>query len=387
VRALIVEEVSSRSTLAAARALHAAGWTVGIGSPARTGLATSSRSSSYWHQIPAPSDGLERFLDAVAAAVDAGSYEVVFGAGDAELLALSVGRDALPTCVPYPPHSAVLRALDKVQLARAAEITGIPTPASYDVNEETLARVHGPMIMKARLHADPERIGAPTRIETRIVKNGVEAERRAVEISAMGGHPLLQRLLVGQLIECAVLVTGDGRTVARAQQVAERLWPPEAGISARAHTVPVDPALAARIDGLMAELGWSGLAQLQFLLTPEGESSLIDLNPRFYGSLALAVAAGVNLPALWARLATGGTVPYGLEARPGVRYHWLEGDLRSVLIARPGCPARELLDCLRYARSAVHSIWRLDDPLPAIRHAGALFARAARKGLASCLPS
>jgi predicted ATP-grasp superfamily ATP-dependent carboligase len=108
---------------------------------------------------------------------------------------------------------------------------------------------------------------------------------------------------------------------------------------------------------------------------------LIDLNGRFYGSLALAVAAGVNLPALWAALATGRAVGRGFEARPGVRYQWLEGDLRSVFLARDSHPLRDTLGCFCFARGAVHSVWRKEDPLPAIRHIRVLLGRAARKVL------
>jgi predicted ATP-grasp superfamily ATP-dependent carboligase len=380
-RAMIVEEGSVRASLAAVRALHEAGWEVGIGSPTRTGLAASSRSASRWHYVPALSDGRGRFLEAVATAGRTGRYEVVFAAGDAELLALSSDRQALPMRVPYAPHATVLRALDKLQLAQAAGAVGIATPLMHAATSERLARIDRPMVVKARMHAAPGRKGVPTRIETRIVRTSAEAEQRAGEIRAAGGEPILQERLTGQLVEYVVLLDRDARVVARVQQLAERIWPPEAGISARAHTMAVDRELAERVEALMAELGWSGLAQLQFLLTPDGRLRLIDLNGRFYGSLALAVAAGVNLPALWAALATGRAVGRGFEARPGVRYQWLEGDLRSVFLARDSHPLRDTLGCFCFARGAVHSVWRKEDPLPAIRHIRVLLGRAARKVL------
>ncbi len=77
------------------------------------------------------------------------------------------------------------------------------------------------------------------------------------------------------------------------------------GASCRAVTVPVDPDLSARAAALFRVLGWFGLAELQFLVPAAGPARLIDLNGRFYGSLALAVRAGANLPASWAALATG----------------------------------------------------------------------------------
>jgi predicted ATP-grasp superfamily ATP-dependent carboligase len=57
------------------------------------------------------------------------------------------------------------------------------------------------------------------------------------------------------------------------------------------------PAGVAR---LLADLGWSGVANVQFVRAPGGRPRLIDLNGRLYGSLALAYATGVNVPDLWA---------------------------------------------------------------------------------------
>ena len=52
-------------------------------------------------------------------------------------------------------------------------------------------------------------------------------------------------------------------------------------------------------------MGFGGLAQLQFVQAPGGAPALIDVNPRFYGSLPLALACGVNLPDAWHALVSG----------------------------------------------------------------------------------
>ena len=145
-----------------------------------------------------------------------------------------------------------------------------------------------------------------------------------------------------------MLVDRAGSVVARLQQEAEGTWPPHVGASVRARTVPVDEELAAGIDALVRELGWFGLAELQLLAPAGGRPRLIDLNGRFYGSLALALAAGVNLPAIWAALATGRPAPPVTPAALEVRYHWLEGDLRRSRREHTG----GLVDSFRYGRGA-----------------------------------
>jgi predicted ATP-grasp superfamily ATP-dependent carboligase len=176
----------------------------------------------------------------------------------------------------------------------------------------------------------------------------------------------VQEFLDGRLMAYAAVTTTGGRqAVAQSMQGASRVWPPGAGASSRAVSVPVDPELAGRAANLLAALGWFGLAELQFLLPADGIPRLIDLNGRFYGSLALAVRAGANLPAAWAALATGRDVE-PVTAAAGVRYCWWEGDLRRALLERRGGLARDLAGTLRAGVGAAHSIGRWRDPAPAL---------------------
>ena len=62
-----------RGTIAAARALHEDGWTIGVGSPVR-GIAGSSRTCSRWHRLPAPENGVAEYIAAIRAAVVSGGY-------------------------------------------------------------------------------------------------------------------------------------------------------------------------------------------------------------------------------------------------------------------------------------------------------------------------
>ena len=93
VRVLIVESGFTRGALAACRSLAGAGWTVGIGSPDKYGLAASSRHADRWHEVPPVEQDLDTFLRATEAAVIEGAYEAVFCSEDAQALGLSFGRE------------------------------------------------------------------------------------------------------------------------------------------------------------------------------------------------------------------------------------------------------------------------------------------------------
>ena len=170
-----------------------------------------------------------------------------------------------------------------------------------------------------------------------------------------------------------LLLDRDGHAIARAQQVAEQTYPRGAGVDARSRTVPIDEELAAKTMALLTDLGWFGLAHLEFLVPEGGQPRLIDFNGRIYGSLALAMAAGVNFPALWAQLAMGHPVERPLDAAPDIRYQWFAGDLRGALTERSR--GSEALEAFRSARGSVHSVGSVRDPRPALRFVRLMLGR------------
>ena len=358
-RALIVEDGFQRGSLAGCRALGRAGWEVGIGSPEK-GFASSSRFARAWHEVPPPEEETSRFVAGVRRAVEAGGYELVFGAGDGEVIALSAARDELGAIFPYGPHEDVVRAFDKVALSEAAQRVGLAVPQSASPEE-------APVVVKPRRTTVHDPQGGQLRLRAKIKQTPEEASERVAYLDSVGADPLVQRYVEGDLVAQIAVTDRDSRVVAAVQQRASSMTP--RGGTARGETEALDASLAERVAALLAEINWFGIAQVQFVVPRGGEPVLIDLNGRFYGSMALALAAGVNLPAIWAALATGRPLPVIESPRIGVRYHWLESDLRR---------GHGIAGSLRYAVGARHGLWDGRDPGPALRHAGRLAGRLLR---------
>ena len=349
-RALIVEDGWQRGALAASRSLGRAGWDVGIGSP-RPGFAAASRFSAAWHEVPPPEEDPDAFLAAVRRA---GDYDLVFGAGDGEVLVLSERRDEVDAAVPYGPHEGVARAFDKVALAEAAERAELQVPRAGEA----------PLVVKPRHTTVRAADGSPLRLRAEVATTSEEAAARVEYLESVGAEAVIEAYIEGDLVAYVALADRESRVLAGLQQRASVVSP--GGGSVRAETVAVDPVLEEKVTALLTDLAWFGIAQVQFQQPPQGEPVLIDLNGRFYGSMALALAAGVDLPALWADLALGRPV-HPVQAKIGVRYHSLEPDLR-----------RRSMGSLPYAVGAAHGLWDLSDPRPALEHAGRLVRRLRR---------
>ena len=372
-RALLLDAGDGAAALGAARALHAAGWTVGLGTPVRA-LLHRSRAVAAQHRVPWPASGTSRAMAAIDAAVEGSGYDVVLPCGD-DWVALLDDPDAPRAWSPYRRGGAARRCLDKLEVARAATAVGLRTPRTVPADDAALARWQGPAVVKARSHWLPDHADPSRRLEAVRVRRAADARSFVDSAVAAGGAAVLQEPVDGRLVAVVGLVR-HGRFVQVAQQRADLVWPQPMGITARARTVPPDPTLVRRAGALAGELGYEGLLQVQVLEPTDGSPPLvIDCNPRCYGSISLAGAAGLDMVAAWASWAATGREPRQAQARAGVGYVWTEGALRATLAARRVRPddappaSSRLLRLLRLLPDLVtstHPRWTLRDPLPAV---------------------
>lgn len=363
-------------SLAAVRALRAAGHEVWAAASSRRAYAARSRAATGLVLLPDSGRDPEGFTAGLAAAIRRLGLDLVIPGTERDLIAISRDRERLmPAAEGTPELERVLRITDKVVVYGLAREVGIQIPATTVVGEDGTGGLEEferrlPVMMKP---LRSERIGE----NGTLVHGNAQLIRSSEQLRRLCGgvQPdqwLLQTRLDGQLGAICGLAWG-GELVTALHQRAERVWPPEAGVSAYAQTVEADKALEARVERLLRSLEWSGIFQAQFIHTPDGPQ-LIDLNPRLYGSLALATAAGANLPALLAKLGAGHSVecpPY----RVGVRYRAEELDPRALFhLARGGRPLAALRGAVP-RRNTTHAVMRLTDPLPGLTSIGKVAVR------------
>jgi len=171
--------------------------------------------------------------------------------------------------------------------------------------------------------------------------------------------------------------TGDG-IVAFVVARYLRTFPPEAGNVAFAETVVPPDGLRDRVDALMGELGWEGIFELELMRGDDGRFHAIDVNPRLYGSLALATRAGAPLAVILCDWILGRpTAP--VTARAGVRYRWEDADLRHALAQLRQGRVRAAASALAPRRDVAHAHFRLSDPGPLAARFVSLGRRAVRR--------
>jgi hypothetical protein len=281
--------------------------------------------------------------DAVRAELGSGEYLGVMPASDAALVALGC------------PGASFL---DKVELGAARACCRPPTvPAEVFPSADRLRERGGELTFPVVVKPAGVEVGRPKLAAVRL-----DDARDLTSLPADSGRLLVQPVVAGPMMAVAGVVWG-GRLVAAVHQRYERTWPVACGTASSAVTIEPDVELERRLTRLLR--GFDGIFQAQFV-----GGRLIDLNPRVYGSLPLAVAASVNLPAIVCTLASGtsGASHPEVRGRAGVRYRWLEGDLRHLIHAvrhRSLAPS-EALAALRPRLGTAHSVTSLRDPGPVV---------------------
>lgn len=351
--------------IAAARGLSVHGYRVVVvaARPPVAGLWT--RAAAACHVVSDPLRDPRMFTAQVAEFAVAQRVDVVLPGCDASLRALSEHRVLLEGVVAhgFPSRGTVQRSLDKLGLARAAQTAGMASPETDVCRDAESARLAArrfgfPVIVKPRLSL----VDRGDRLEQQGGRVAT-TERELTELLARLGEPVLVQprtrgttYSLGGVAAAAGLL---GTSFARY----ERTWPAGAGNVTFAQTQHSPSSLLSKIEALVADLGWCGVFELEFVRGEDGIFHPIDFNPRIYGSLALAVSAGANLPAIWCdHLLDRRHAP--VQARAGYRYRWEDGDVRHVgrflRDGRPGFAAA----VLRPRRKTVHAYFSLRDPAP-----------------------
>lgn len=334
----LVADAQLPNAVAGIRALGRAGVRV-------QALGASRAAAGRWSRYAA-----ERVRDELAAVVRPAAPIAVYPCQETtidEVLRLAPDCGAV---LPWDPASLVpLR--EKRRLPELAASHDLEAPATFfdgAAAELAGAALPLPAVVKP---------AGPVGVLRSAVAVDSDGELAAVAARLPAAEPLLvQEAVRGRLLSLALVLDRDGRVVARFQEEVDRTWPSEAGSFAATTSVPPDDDLVDRARSLLAAAGHWGLAQLD-LVRRGGATVLLDVNPRFYACMPLALACGVNLPAAWHAVVSGERPPAPAPYPAGRRYRWLEGDLYAARHGEGGRLAR------RGRRADAGAFWAADDPL------------------------
>jgi len=380
---ILVLDGEQRSALAATRSLGRAGHEVHVAAADPRSLSTASRHCARGVTAPDPAGDPAAYRDFLSVVTAEGAFDVLLPMTDLSIPFALELRDRRPDLVlPIPPAEAYRRASDKVELLRLAAEAGVPVPpqvevagpgAAADSPETAAALAPGlrfPVVVKPGRSA-VEGSTDTARFRVSVAEDPATLSRDLSALDPRAFPVLLQERIQGPGLGAFALFW-EGEPMAWFAHRRLREKPPTGGVSVYRESIPLRDDLRDYATRLLSDLGWSGVAMVEF---KEDEATgipyLMEINGRFWGSLQLAVDAGVDFPALLVELALGGRPAPRDAYRTGVRSRWLWGEVdHLVALARHGQELRRThpeLPSLARALARVALPWRPGDRFEVLR--------------------
>lgn len=390
---VLVTDGEHRAALAVVRSLGHAGYDPIVVSPRRRPLAGASRHARAVRIAPDPLSAPVAFVDALRRIAKLEDVRVLIPTTEAAALAVLGARDKFPEIViPLPDFRTFSRLCDKDDVLRTAAHMGINVPAQVVIADRSegerldLDRLTYPVVLKPSRSIGAEN-GHKVRQGVSYAANADALRSKLRALSAAAYPLLLQQRIVGHGVGIFVLRWNE-RIIASFSHQRLREKPPAGGVSVYAESIDADPGLLKQSVELLSAFDWNGAAMVEYKIeTTTGTPFLMEVNGRFWGSLQLAVDAGVDFPALLVRAALGETVNAVRDYQIGTRTRWWWGDVDHVL-ARVrhrredlalGTDAPTTWQTLRsffnWRRADRSEILRWDDPRPFLRESLQWFSR------------
>ncbi|MEK6621526.1 MAG: ATP-grasp domain-containing protein [Planctomycetota bacterium] len=364
-RVLILDGMWNKS-LAAVRSFGAKGFYVTVGERTRFATAIFSKYCNRKLIYSSPATSPDAFLKDLEGELRRERYDVVFPMEFSTQLLLTdvANRPWIEryTRLPFADAHIAKKAHDKAFIMHYAKERGVDVPTTFFVNEidqlEKLSQeITYPALIKPRNSSGSRGI--------QYVEKRDDLTMLYLEAHKQYPFPIIQEYLPdgGEVYGVGLLLNFQSEVKASFVYKRIRSNPVRGGPSTLRESVRREDVR--EIAGLlMKSLQWTGIAHVEFKIDPrDGKPKLLEVNPRFWGSLPLAIESGIDFPFLLYKMAMEGDIEPVMDYNVGVRCRWLiPGDVLHFIKN----PARFRLKPSFFNFTTKDDIISLKDPLPII---------------------
>lgn len=358
--------------------VHAIGWN-------QRSIALYSRYATTSHIRETNSEDLVKQLETIGRQYNC---PWVMTIGEADISWLHKRRKDFSFIKPIIPKAESFQAsLDKTLTSQLANIIGIRTANSWQIKSlSQLDRLHKqftyPLVLKwanplrvsqvlENLHIDIDKY--------HYVYNFDELYKYLAEFSNVGEYPIIQEHIPGIGLGQMIFMH-EAQCIQKFQHIREAEWQPEGGVSAVCRSLPLTEheKLMKNSVKLLQALNWEGPAMVEYRYNTEtGETCLMEVNGRFWGSLPLAHHAGANFAWLWYQAATNMQLSNDVKYRENLRCRYFIPEFKRLVrilffqhkIQNKNLHFSRSRELLRFFRNYIslkthYYVWSPTDPVP-----------------------
>jgi len=317
-----------RSFLAIVRSLGRKGLVVHAAPFDFSSPALSSRYITGVHRLPPYALSADAWLDGLVAIISDQKIDLIIPCDDRSVLPLHHHRAALAAQVAVPNDEAMDVFFDKIKTRALAERCGVPIADGGTANAASAQRIGLPLALKPTSSMDLKEIGKRRAVS---VIRDAAALSNALEHAQPSECYFLEAFFAGDGVGISVLA--DNGKIRLAFQHRRLQEASETGGSSSRVSERLDPKMLKAVTSMCVASRLHGVAMFEFRHNrATGAFVLLEVNARFWGSLALAVASGVDFPAALIDLFTGRQIEHQSGYRAGIQRHDLTGEYYRILV-------------------------------------------------------
>ena len=277
---------------------------------------------------PDPVKSQVEFVNTIQNYLKRKKIDVLMPINSIETLIISKNKDKFTpyTKVPFEDFDKMMRLHDKNETMKIASELDIKVPKAFDI--KNIAELHAisnrieyPVVIKLRNATSSVGLSYAHSVEEFIFKYKRTIEKFNLISS---NYPIVQEYIPGNGYGVSMLYNqGDVRAIFTHKRLRE--YPITGGPSTYRISVR-HPEMEKIAKKLLDHVSWHGLAMVEFKLDDRNNKPvLLEVNPRFWGSVYQAIAAGVDFPYLLYEMAINGDVKPVFNYKVGVKTRfWLK---------------------------------------------------------------
>ena len=303
-------------------------------------------------------------------------YDVLISANELMLVLIAENKSLLSkyTRIPIPDLDTIKIAIDKSRLSKFASDNHFPIPKTYFYEElinfssydfSRLSEELGlPLIIKPYIGTAAS--GQILVYETKKIEDIYNKHVKKY------GPCMIQEYIRGEKYNVGFIFNFKSKPRRVCVQKTIRQFPVSGGVNVCVETVENNDVLDSGLK-LLKKLNYKSIGMMDIIVDERDSTpKLLDLNPRFYASTCLPIAAGIDFPYLIYKLAIEGDIDKDLNYKVGVRCRHIYDDFKHLIKILNSkrvenynlTKYQTLINFLKFNGDNGYFDWALNDPKP-----------------------